>query len=40
LTILYVTSNELIIYYDIDELVALEVPINKRWKACYEFWCF
>jgi len=37
LTILYVTSNELIIYYDIDELVALEVPIHKRWKACYEF---
>jgi len=30
LTILYVTSNELFIYYDINELVALEVPIHKR----------
>jgi len=29
LTILYVTSNELFIYYDIDELLALEVPIHK-----------
>jgi len=30
LSILYVTSYELFIYYDIDELVALEAPIHKR----------
>jgi len=40
LTILYVTSNELFIYYQIDKLVALEVPIHKRRKRVMNFYVF